>query len=846
MTANLKKYLVHILAYVVLLLVSFIYFSPVVFEGKVLQQSDNIMALGMQEEMREYKDPETGHFPLWTNSMFSGMPTYQILYATDNPLKPVFRGFLLGNHMLPPHTGFLLLMFGLYFLLVVLKIDWRIALFMAVAFGFGANFMDQIAAGHSTKIVSMAYMGPILASVILCFRGKYLTGGVLTAFFLSMQLLANHLQITYYTLIMIGILGAVYLVRQIQAKDLKKFLIPTAVVALAAAMAFGTNTGRLWTTYEYSKESIRGESDLTEKPDDSYGTKAGESGLSKSYVFNWSYGKLETFTFLIPNFMGGSSNEVFVSDRDSETFKALTRMNNPEEANQYVRATSHYWGNQPSAGSTTYYGAIIMLLFFIGAFLVKNPLKIWLLIGSGLFIMMAWGSNFAGFNNFLYDYLPMYNSFRAVTMVLGPAFFLVCIMAALGLQNLISGETASAEKLKALKYGGAITGGLMLVGFLLASMTSYNTASLPSDLAMALQKDRAALLRADALRSLLFAGAAFGLLWFYVKGNFKGLIAVLGIGILIALDMFGVARRTLNSDDFVTAGQSESITQPTEADKQIMADPDIYYRVADFRRGPFADAITSYHHKSIGGYHAAKLMRYQEAIEKYLGNPSAGQQVYDMLNTKYFIAPGDQAQQNPGAMGNAWFVPTFEVVEDEDAEYQGLASLNPAAKALIRKDFAESLQGYQIQPDSNASIQLMSYHPDTLVYRYSAAGPQLAVFSEVYYPADKGWETYLDGEPYDDILKANFLLRALPLPAGQNRELKMVFSPDSYYTGEKISFTSGLIIGLAVLAMLFFFFRNQQGVIPDPDQLPQDAAPKTSRKATSGTQSKRSSRKKKK
>lgn len=826
MIANLKKYLVHILAYLILLTVSFVYFSPAAFEGKVLQQSDNIMARGMQAELREYQDPDTGAYPLWTNSMFSGMPGYQILYNTKSPLKYCFTAFLLGNPMWPPHTGVLLLMAGFYFLMVVLKVDWRIALITSIAFGFGSNFMDQVLTGHSTKIVAMGYMGPVLASVILCFRGRYLLGGALTAYFMALQLLANHLQITYYTLILIGILGAVYLYQAIRSSELKSFFLATGIIIAGTGLAFGSNIGRLWTTYEYSQESIRGNSELTVKDATSSGSKAGESGLSKEYVFRWSFGKLETMSLMVPNFMGGTSSSSFVSDPDSDTYRALTRMNDPEKANQLVPATTHYWGTQPSVGSATYFGAAILFLFFLGAFLVKRPIKVWLVIGAALMVMLAWGSNFKLLNYLLFDYFPMYSKFRAVTMAMGPAFFMVCILAALGLQTFISAETSNDEKLKALKLAGAVSGGLLIIAYIISYVSGFNTESLPADVAQAVAADRAALLRADVLRSLLFAGGTFAILWFYLKNNFHTLLAVLGIGALVAVDMFGVARRTLSNDDFVSPGQSQAVIAPSESDKQIMADPALSYRVADFRRGPFADAITSYHHKSIGGYHAAKLMRYQEIIEKYLGNPAGGQSVYDMLNTKYFISPPDRAQQNPGAMGNAWFVPSYEVVADGDAEFLGLASLDPASKALIQQKFAGPLDGYQIQPDSLASISLVSYHPDTLVYRYSAAGPQLAVFSEIYYPAEKGWKTYLDGEPYTDILKANFLLRALPLPAGQSRELKMVFSPKSYYQGEKISKLMGWLILLLGIGALVFFYWKDQGNISDPAQLPDPATQK--------------------
>jgi hypothetical protein len=671
MVAILKKYLVHVLAYIILMLVSFVYFSPTSFGDKVLQQSDNVMARGMQAEMRVYQNPETGDYPLWTNSMFSGMPGYQILYHTDNPLKAPFTGFLWGNPMWPPHTAILLLMAGFYFLFITLKVDWRIALIGAVAFGFGANFMDNVVAGHSTKIIALAYMAPIFASVILTCRGKYLLGGALTAFFLGLQLLANHLQITYYTLILVGILGLLFLIRSWQRKEMTRAWIAAGVTVVAIMVGTATNIGRLWTTYEYSQESIRGKSELTVKSENSYGTRAGEGGLSKSYVFGWSFGILETYTLLIPDFMGGTSNENFVSDRTSNTYQALGTLQSQEEINQMLPALSHYWGDQPGVGSPVYFGAVIFFFFFLGIFLVKGTLRNWLLVGAILTLLMSWGDNFAIFNNLLYDYFPMYNKFRAVTMVLGPCFAMVLLLAILGLQAFVSKDIALAEKKKALQMAGYISGGLVVLGLLLSFLLNYNTGAFPTAIAEALQADRAALLRADAMRSLLFIALTFGIGWLYLRKTIPSLVAILGIGALVAIDMFGVALRTLNQDSFVEDRASAAITAPAEVDNQINSDPDPHYRVADFRRNPFANALTSYHHKSVGGYHAAKLMRYQEIIEGYLGNPVTGQQLYNMLNTKYFIGQQGQPQRNGEALGNAWFVEEIQTVPDGDAEFQG-------------------------------------------------------------------------------------------------------------------------------------------------------------------------------
>jgi Co/Zn/Cd efflux system component len=729
---------------------------------------------------------------------------------------------LLGNDMRPPHTGILVMMLGVYFLLIVLRIDWRIAIAGAVAFGLSTNFMDQVLAGHSTKLVALGYAGPVLAGVILAFRGKVLTGGAVTALALGLQMYANHLQITYYTLIVAGIFGLFKLVEAIQKGEIPTFAKAAGIIIVAGLLAFGSNASRLWTTYEYSQESIRGKSELTQKAGSS-GSKAGESGLSKDYAFNWSYGIAETYTLLIPSYMGFSSNENFVSERDSETLRALQRLNNPEQAQSLTRVTSKYWGAQPFAGAPVYIGAIIWFLFFLGAFLIKKPIKYWIITATVLTIMMGWGDNFKALNYFLFDYMPMYNKFRAVTMVYGITTLLAVMLAMMGLQAFLSKEIEKAQKQKALYLAGGIAGGLALLALLISGSLAYGTdqvPNLPAAVEDALIADRSALLRADALRSLGLIVAAFAALWVTLRGSLKPAITVIAVGLLILIDMWGVARRIVNTDSFVTERETAQITAPGQADQQVLQDPDLHYRVADFRQNPFASALTSYHHKSMGGYHAAKLMRYQELIECCLQDPANYDHVYGMLNAKYFI--GQQgAQMNPKAMGNAWFVPAYELVADADAEYAALGSLQPGQKAIIQQQYGNYLEGLNIRFDSTANIRLTAYHPDTLTYQYSANSEQLALFSEVYYPPSKGWQLYLNGEKMEPFIKANFILRAARLPAGQNQELKMIFEPRSYYTGEKITLASSLLILLLGIGGLALFFR-QYGP-PEANQLPAEA-----------------------
>jgi len=832
-----QKLLPHLIAYFVLMAISFIRFAPIVFQGKSLQQSDNIQATGMQMEMRKIHE-KTGEYPLWTNSMFAGMPAYQIMYPTSNALQYVSRGFLLGNHMAPPHTGILLVMAGFYLLLIVLGVDWRIAIAGAACFGLAANHLSLAEAGHSTKIIASAYMAPILAAIILTFRGKYWIGGALTALFTGLQLYANHVQITYYFFLTLLVFGAVYLFEASRNGTIKNFLTAAAISIAAVVLAVATNAGRLMTTQEYAAETIRGQSELTNKTESSGSTANEGGGLSKDYAFQWSYGKLETLNLLVPNFMGGSSSEGFASDPNSATIAALRQMQNAEQATSLAQRTDHYWGSQPFTGGPVYMGAVLIFLFFLGAFLVKKPLKWYILASVVLTLMLSWGGNFKALNYFIFDHLPLYNKFRDATTVLAVTNMLVALLAILGLQAFFEKSTPAIEKKKTLLTAGGIAGGLVAMALLLSFVLDFHKEGedFPAAVATALAEDRAGLLRADALRSLVFVAGGFLVLWYFLKKNFKPLWAALGIGALALIDIWGIGLRFINSDKYINSTDKNRITAPTPADEQILKDPDTYYRVADFRRNPFSNAITSYHHLSMGGYHAAKLMRYQELIERYLGDPSKYSHIYGMLNTKYFIGQKDEVIPNADAAGNAWFVPSYDVVENGDAEIAALETLRPKTKAVIQKAFLNGLEGWQPQFDSTATIRLTHYHPDTMVYSYSAATDQLALFSEVYYPPSKGWNLYIDGKKAPDFTKADFILRAAKLPAGQH-EVKMIFAPQTYFTGEKISLVASLLVIALTIWGVYWFATNY--AFPYAMNLPPAETKKTKPAATMTKRKKR-------
>ena len=839
MNPTAKKLFPHLIALLVFFVVTVIYFKPYVFDGMVLGQQDLELANGMQGEIRKV-EAETGEIPLWTNAMFSGMPSYQILYHTANPLKHVFKGFLLGHAMSPPWPPIFLMMAGFYLLLIVMKVDWRIALFGGLSFGLATNHIILVEAGHMTKLVASAYMAPILAGVILALRRRYILGGALIALFVAMQVTANHVQITYYWVLVLALFGLAVLIERIVNKgDLAEFGKAAGVIIVAGLLGIAANAGRLLTTYEYSKESIRGVSELTK--DAGPGTAKKADGLDYEYGFMYSYGKAESFNMMIPAYRGGSSGKPLTDGDDSAVLKYIR--NNQQvlsqldpQVQQYAlgRLPVQYWGEQPPTSGGVYFGAIIFLLFFVGLFLVEGSLRWWAVAGMLLTVVLAWGKNFAGFNYTVFDYFPMYNKFRAQTMILGITNLLVAIVAFKGLQAFFQRETTTAQRKRALIGGGAVMGAFLAIAALLAAGEDFLSAQneailaqLPANIANplgdAVVADRAALLWADFMRTILFAGLAFGVLWIAGMNKLRASWAVIGIGLLTVFDLWGVDKRYLDYERFQSKKAQVARAQPTDADLQIMQDTDPHYRVFDLRdqvQGPFQNSLTSIHHKSIGGYHAAKLIRYQEMIENYLGRGISQENlhIFNMLNMKYFITPDGKVQRNPEAAGNAWFVKNYRVVENPDAEMAALATLKPKEEAVIAEKYAGGLADFNLQYDSTAVITLTDYHPDRMTYAYKAATPQLAVFSEVYYPEDKGWHLYVDDERLEGMTKANFILRAAKLPAGEH-ELVMAFEPSTYNTGETISVLSGVLILLLTLFGLYLLFRNNR--LEDPKKLPE-------------------------
>ena len=817
---DIKKFVPHLIAVAVLMLVSAVYFAPNAFNGKVIRQSDNDKARGMQTEVQDYMKKD-GKAPLWTNSAFGGMPAYQIYSPVQGNLtKPVYKSLFLWTDYTAAWAQIFVAMFCLYLLLVVLNADWRVAIFGALAFGITSYNVDILEAGHSTKMAALALAPGVLAGVVMAFNGRLLLGAGTMALFIAMQLYANHVQITYYTLLLSGIYFLVQLADTIRHKTFVAWGKSVVACSLAIAIGFACNLSRIWPTYEYSQETIRGKSEL--KKDEARG-----DGLNKDYLFGWSYGVCESFTLLIPHHAGGGVNETYQSTQLYKTFVSKYSQQLPPQQAERQAAQLMYTGDQPFVGTAIYFGAIVCFMFLLGAFLVPGSTKWWLLTGGAFMVSLAWGKNFF-LNHLLFDYFPMFNKFRAVSMAMGMGQLCFAALAAMGLQKLVDPDISIDKKKKAFLWS---VGGI-LVFFLLAMMCKADEgqndkmlAEVP-DLMSALMSDRSSLWRSDAFRSFGFILATAALIWFYLKGNLNAGLTVGAIALLALTDHWFVCNRTLDSSNYENKKEGTAPPKEEAFDTVIKRDTDLSYRVLDYARGPMTkNATSSYFHKSMSGYHAAKLQRFQDVVDKYFGDVYPQDEKYipgilqmaGLLNTKYMVRPTGQVVPNPAALGNAWFVKGWKTAPDGDSELEAIGRLNFRDSAVVQESFATTLQGLQIQPDSTATIRLSAYHPDKMEYEYSAKTEQLALFSEVYYPPAKGWKCFINGQPAADFIKADYLVRAMRLPAGQNMKLEMRFEPRSFYLGETISMVGSVLALLLFFGGLFLWYRKHP--FGDPNRL---------------------------
>ena len=772
-----------------------LYFNPI-FDGKTLQQHDVLQFQGMAKEALDYEE-QTGEPQLWTNSMYGGMPTYLIRITTHNATQYIHKFF----HTNFQHPQMLAIMYLVCFFLALLLIDVPIWLAMlgALFYGFSTYFYIIIEAGHITKAAALGYMPLIIAAIYATYmQGKTLLGASVFSLVLSLQLIVNHLQITYYTALICAVLVCFALYEAIKAKAIfKNFIKPSLFLLAGLILAVGANCCNLYMTYDYGKDSMRGKSELTDTEDKKTG------GLDKDYATAWSYGIAETIDLLVPNFMGGASMGEL--DEDSETFKTL-KANGVPNSKKIIKSMPTYWGEQPITSGPVYIGAIVIFLFIFGLLYVEGTTKWWLALVSLFSILLAWGHNFMPLTDLFLDYFPGYNKFRTVSMILVVAEFAMPMLAILALKKFFEDEQKELA-FKKLAIALGITGGFLLLLIFTSGLWSFagthDSEMLPEWLLPSLIADRKAMMSSDLWRTLLLVIITFVILALVRFQKLKQIPAICLLAALVMVDMIPVNKRFLNNDDFVKP--AKDYFKANAANKTILADKDPNFRVMNFTVSPFNDASTSYFHKSIGGYHGAKMKRYQELIDSCLAKRNFD--VYNMLNTKYFIVPGENqqpvAQRNPEALGNAWFVESVHMVPNADTEIQSLKDFNPAKEAFV--DMRFTVNNRDLQVDSSASITLNSYAPMDLVYTSSNTHDGVAIFSEIFY--DKGWNAYIDGEkvPY---FRANYVLRGLEIPAGQH-QIEFKFEPQTYYTCNRISLVSSVILLLGFLAVVIWEIRKK-------------------------------------
>ena len=824
-----KQIITHAGIVLICAIVAFIFFSPV-FDGKAVRQGDMEKARAMSYEQEMYQQ-QTGTYTNWTSSMFSGMPAYQIYSKHQSSvfaaLKYMFISRYLGSAKERSFGVLFLYLIGFYIALVALGVNPWLSLVGALAFGLGSYNIIIIEAGHITKAWAISMMAPVLAGIILAFKKQWIWGGLLFTLTLGLQIQFNHIQITFYTLIAAVILGTVYLVYAIREKQVAGFFKGLAVLLVGCVFAILGNARQLFVNKEYAKYTMRGGTEISVKPADLHPAAAAaameekeekvSSGLNLDYAFNWSYGKGETFTILVPGMYGGGSGErVKENSQFYQTFRS--------------EIAPLYWGDQPFTSGPVYFGAIIVFLFVLGMFIVKGPERWWIGISTLLAILMSWGKNLIGFNGFLFHHLPLYNMFRTPSMSLVLANACMVLMAVLALKALTEHEGDTARLKKALYWSTGITAGLCLLFVVFAGSFSYTGAS---DLSMEqqygqhwptifsiLQADRKSLLVGDCWRSIGLILAAAVTLWLFVERKLKkaGILTAV-LALLVTFDLWNVDRRYLNDENYVNERASKEL-QPAAYDREIdrlaaqFGDKD--YRVFNYAVNTFNDSYPSAFHHQIGGYHAAKLRRYQDIIDFYISE-NLNLDVLNMLNARYLVAPdrqqGFMVQRNPDALGNAWFVDSLLLVENANEEILALDSLHPQNRAVInRQEFAKQLTftPEQLRRDSLSTITMEHqnpYNPDKVVYHSKTTKKQLAVFSEIYYAPD--WFAYIDGKPAE-YLRVNYILRGMVIPEGEHT-IEFRNEAPSFHRWDKVSMASSLLMLLCMGGGLFVHYRRKKG-----------------------------------
>ncbi len=805
---------IHLAIIAAFVVICFAYFSPVL-SGKAPAQSDVIQSKAMQTEIMHYKDKD-GKGPLWTNQMFGGMPAYQIWvqYAYNG----ASYGIALITRALPNPVGtVLLLLVGAYFLFITLKVNPWLAAAGAIAFAFTTYNFVLIATGHSNKALAIGFFAPIIASILITLRGRYLLGASLTALFLALEIRANHVQMTYYLFLSLLIFIGIELYQAYKNKTLPALGKGLAYLSAGVLLAVMINASLLWTTSEYAAETNRGKSNLTSVDTDK------KEGMSKEYAYGWSQGVGESFTFLIPNLYGGATGVNELIKPESNLYKVVASDfsgGDPAQTTQIIQQLAQgfnmqeYWGEKPGTSGGYYFGAIVCFLYVFGLFIVRSRLKWWIVSTTVLFMLLSFGKNFPFISDLFFDYFPLYNKFRAVESVLAVVGLMVPMLAFLAVKEAQESTMDQKELVKKLTWSAAITGGFALIVAVIPTLffsfktnnhaeivqgltqALENNAAAAKKLTNALIQDRATIARADAFRAFLFIAIGYIVVWAFIKKKLKAELAFGLLAFAVLIDMWQVDRKYLNNTNFESKSALANYFPAREVDGFISSDKDPHFRVYDQTINTFSDASTSSFHKTIGGYHAAKLKRYDELIQRQFSK-SVNQDVLDMLNAKYFVTQDKESgsvklSKNATALGNAWIVNSVQFVKNADEEMNAINSFDPKQEAIVDEGFKSMIDKTRLGADPTAFIKLDNYHPDRMEYSYSAPRDVVAVFSEVYY--DKGWNMYVDGvqKPY---FRANYVLRAAQLPAG-NHKVEFKFEPKSYYVGENISLAGSILLVL--------------------------------------------------
>lgn len=831
---TLKKCLPDAIVIVIFAVISFAYFFVPVSQGKILFRHDSQASVGLGQELTQYEQ-RTGEVTRWTNSVFSGMPTYQISpsYNSTDGLSAVMSAYHLW---LPDYVWFIFAyLLGFYILLRAFNFRQSLAALGSIIWAFSSYFLIIIAAGHLWKVMALAYLPPMIGGVVLAYRGKYLWGFIVTAVFTAFEIKANHVQMTYYYLFIVLFMVIAYLVQAIREKRLQHFFKASGILIAAALIGIAINISNLYHTWEYQKESMRGKSELTK----ANSANQTSSGLDRDYITQWSYGIDETLTLLVPDAKGGAS--VPLSQNATAMAKA-----NPEVENmlpQLYEAIPQYFGTQPGTSGPVYVGAFVLFLFVLGLFIVKTPIKWALLAATALSILLSWGHNFMGFTNFFLDYVPMYAKFRTVASILVIAEFTIPLLAALALKRIVDEPTVLTKNMKYVYASFALTAGVALAIALMSSMMGPfvsdqerqmlsgiqgMTPDVQNMMLSSIATMRGAMVSADAWRSIVIIIIGVAMLLLFKAQKIKAIYLIVGISALCLIDLWQVDKRYLNDEMFVPKSERDTPQQATATDLQILKDKSLSYRVLNFASGAFNENNTSYFHKSIGGYHPAKLRRYQEMIDKYIApemqtamqaiankggvmSEVDGRKLFpilNMLNAKYFIVPlqgnATTSIQNPYAQGNGWFVDKLTYVADANAEYAGVGKIDVSHEAVADKKF-EPILGQTQTNDSTASVVLTKYEPNNMTYTVNSTKGGVVVFSEVYYP---GWTATIDGQPAE-LGRVNYILRALNVKAGKH-EVVLDFHPTSISTTETIAYAALIVLLLAICVAIYSEKKKQK------------------------------------